>query len=96
VNEFKAFYQCLEQLSELMKQYGQPMPFMYKEFEATLKRCLKTLEPYVDYLVDKKPSVKKIFYTIRYIGVEKEIDMLRKQINGHYQALSMWLSFLQV
>lgn len=79
-----------------MKQYGQPMPFPVKDFEATLKRCEKTLDPYADNLVDKKMGVKKIFFTIRYMGMEKEIDGLRKQITGHYQALHMCISFLQL
>lgn len=30
------------------------------------------------------------------VGKEKEIDGLRKQINGHYQALQMCISFLQL
>ncbi|CAG5184027.1 uncharacterized protein ALTATR162_LOCUS10873 [Alternaria atra] len=96
VKEFTTFHGCLEQLGELMKQYGQPMPFPVKDFENTLKKCAKTLEPYTDNLVDKKMSVKKFIFTIRYIGMEKEIDGLRKQISGHYQALNMCTSFLQL
>jgi hypothetical protein len=96
VREFTTFHGCLEQLGELMKQYGQPMPLVAKDFEDTLEKCGKTLEPYADRLVDKKMSVKKILFTIRYIGKEKEIDGLRKQISGHYQALSMCISFLQL
>jgi wobble nucleotide-excising tRNase len=72
------------------------MPFPVKDFENTLKKCAKTLEPYTDHLVDKKMSVKKFIFTIRYIGMEKEIDGLRKQISGHYQALNMCTSFLQL
>jgi len=41
-------------------------------------------------------TVKKFIFTIRYIGMEKEIDGLRKQISGHYQALNMCISFLQL
>ncbi|KNG49266.1 mfs phs inorganic phosphate transporter [Stemphylium lycopersici] len=96
VKEFTSFHGCLIQLGDLMKQYGQPMPFPVKDFEATLKRCEKTLDPYADNLVDKKMGVKKIFFTIRYMGMEKEIDGLRKQITGHYQALHMCISFLQL
>ncbi|EMD62187.1 hypothetical protein GGP41_002356 [Bipolaris sorokiniana] len=96
VKEFTAFHTCLVELGELMKQYGQPMPFPVKEFEATLKRCEKTLDPYADHLVDKKMGVKKFIFTIRYMGMEKEIDGLRKQITGHYQALHMCISFLQL
>ncbi|KAF7674301.1 hypothetical protein GT037_008067 [Alternaria burnsii] len=96
VKEFTTFHTCLEQLGELMKQYGQPMPFPVKDFEDTLKKCEKTLEPYADHLVDRKMSVKKFIFTIRYIGMEKEIDGLRKQISGHYQALNMCISFLQL
>ncbi|KAI4678330.1 uncharacterized protein J4E88_006851 [Alternaria novae-zelandiae] len=66
------------------------------DFEDTLKKCEKTLEPYAEHLVDKKMTVKKFIFTIRYIGMEKEIDGLRKQISGHYQALNMCISFLQL
>ncbi|KAL6164143.1 hypothetical protein ACJQWK_09818 [Exserohilum turcicum] len=96
VKEFTTFHTCLFELAELMKQYGQPMPFPVKDFEATLKRCEKTLDPYADHLVDKKMGVKKFIFTIRYMGMEKEIDGLRKQITGHYQALHMCISFLQL
>jgi hypothetical protein len=96
VKEFTTFHACLIELGELMKQYGQPMPFPCKDFEETLKRCDKTLNPYADHLVDKKMTVKKFIFTIRYIGMEKEIDGLRKQITGHYQALHMCISFLQL
>ncbi|KAI4951477.1 hypothetical protein J4E91_004187 [Alternaria rosae] len=65
--------------------------FPVKDFEDTLKKCEKTLEPYAEHLVDKKMTVKKFIFTIRYIGMEKEIDGLRKQISGHYQALNMRL-----
>ena len=72
------------------------MPFPVKDFEATLKRCEKTIDPYADHLVDKKMGDKKFIFTIRYIGTEKEVDGLRKQISGHYQALNMCISFLQL
>ncbi|KAI4608528.1 hypothetical protein J4E80_009152 [Alternaria sp. BMP 0032] len=70
--------------------------FPVQDFEDTLKKCEKTLEPYAEHLVDKKMTVKKFIFTIRYIGMEKEIDGLRKQISGHYQALNMCISFLQL
>jgi hypothetical protein len=70
--------------------------FPVKDFEDTLKKCETTLEPYADHLIDKKMTVRKFIYTIRYIGMEKEIDGLRKQITGHYQALHMCISFLQL
>lgn len=79
-----------------MKEYGKPMPFPCKDFEVTLEKCVKTVEPYAENLVDKKMGIKKIIYTIRYMGTEKEIDGLRKQIMGHYQALNMCISFLQL
>jgi hypothetical protein len=96
VREFTSFHLCLTELGELMKQYGQPMPFPCKEFEETLKKCEKTLEPYAEQLVDRKMNVKKFIFTIKYMGMEKEIDGLRKQITGHYQALHMCISFLQL
>jgi wobble nucleotide-excising tRNase len=74
----------------------QRSAFPVKDFEDTLKKCEKTLEPYADHLVDRKMTVKKFIFTIRYIGMEKEIDGLRKQISGHYQALNMCISFLQL
>lgn len=80
-----------------MTEYGKPLPFPYLDFQETLQRCEKSLKPYANHLVDsKKMTVRKITYTIRYIGKEKEIDGLRKQINGHYQALQMCISFLQL
>ena len=96
VKEFTTFHGCLTELGELMRQYGQPMPFPVKDFETTLKRCEKTLDTYADHLVDKKMGVKKFIFTIRYMGMEKEIEGLRKQITGHYQALHMCISFLQL
>ncbi|KAL6156428.1 hypothetical protein ACJBU6_05550 [Exserohilum turcicum] len=81
---------------KLLEISTRPMPFPVKDFEATLKRCEKTLDPYADHLVDKKMGVKKFIFTIRYMGMEKEIDGLRKQITGHYQALHMCISFLQL
>jgi hypothetical protein len=96
VREFTSFHLCLTELGELMKQYGQPMPFPCKDFEETLKKCEKTLEPYAEQLVDRKMNVKKFIFTIKYMGMEKEIDGLRKQITGHYQALHMCISFLQL
>ncbi|EFQ94213.1 hypothetical protein PTT_08183 [Pyrenophora teres f. teres 0-1] len=96
VKEFTTFHGCLTELGELMRQYGQPMPFPVKDFETTLRRCEKTLDPYADHLVDKKMGFRKVVYTIRYMGMEKEIDGLRKQITGHYQALHMCISFLQL
>lgn len=79
-----------------MKDYGKPLPFPYIDFQDTLQKCEKTLKPYATHLVDNKMNVKKFMYTIKYIGKEKEIDGLRKQINGHYQALQMCISFLQL
>ena len=97
VKEFNTFHKCLAELGELMKEYGQPMPFSCKDFEATLERCEKTLEPYCKNLVDnRRMTVKKFIFTIRYIGMEKEIDGLRKQITGHCQALHMSLAYMQL
>ncbi len=96
VREFNAFHQCLVELGELMKEYGKSLPFPCDQFKLTLQKCEKTLEPYSENLVDKKIGFKKIFYTIKYIGKEKEIDGLRKLITGHYQALQMCISFLQL
>ena len=96
VREFNSFHQCLLDLSELMKEYGKPLPFPYLDFQETLKRCEETIEPYANHLVDRKMSMKKFVYTIRYIGKEKEISNLRTVIMGHYQALQMCTSFLQL
>lgn len=96
VREFSSFHHCLLELSELMKDYGKPLPFPYLDFQETLKRCEETIEPYANHLVDRKMSVKKALYVIRYIGKEKEISNLRTVINGHYQALQMCISFLQL
>ncbi|KAF2792264.1 hypothetical protein K505DRAFT_408752 [Melanomma pulvis-pyrius CBS 109.77] len=97
VREFSTFHHCLVELEELMKEYGKALPFPYLDFKETLQRCEKTLKPYASHLVDnKKMTLKKFTYTIKYIGKEKEIDGLRKQITGHYQALQMCTSFLQL
>ncbi|KAF2272595.1 uncharacterized protein EI97DRAFT_385435 [Westerdykella ornata] len=97
VREFANFHHCLVQLKDLMKEYGKPLPFPYVDFQDTLEKCSKTLEPYANHLVDnKKMTYKKFIYIIKYIGKEKEIDGLRKQITGHYQALQMCISFLQL
>ncbi|KAJ4298237.1 hypothetical protein N0V90_006136 [Kalmusia sp. IMI 367209] len=96
VREFSSFHQCLLELSELMKEYGKPLPFPYLDFQETLKRCEETIEPYANHLVDRKMSVRKFVYTIRYIGKEKEISNLRTVIMGHYQAIQMCISFLQL
>ena len=80
-----------------MQEYGNPLPFPYFDFQETLQRCSKTLEPYANHLIDNpRASFKKVYYTIKYIGKEKEIENLRKQINGHWQALQMCISFLQL
>jgi hypothetical protein len=79
-----------------MKEYGKRLPFSNAGFKETLERCQKTLEPYSAHLVDnKKMTAKKAYYTVKYIGKEKEIDNLRKQITGHYSALQLRISFLQ-
>lgn len=96
VREFTHFHHCLVQLDELMKEYGKPLPFPYLDFEETLTKCQKVIKPYVDNLVDRKKSLKKAYYIIAYIDKEKDIDRLRKQITGHYQALNMCISFLQL
>ncbi|KAF2448298.1 hypothetical protein P171DRAFT_352782 [Karstenula rhodostoma CBS 690.94] len=96
VREFTSFHHCLLELSELMKEYGKPLPFPYLDFQETLQRCEETIEPYANHLVDRKMSMKKFVYTIRYIGKEKEISNLRTVIMGHYQALQMCTAFLQL
>jgi hypothetical protein len=96
VREFQAFSQCLLELDELMKEFGKPLPFPVDDFKKTLERCEASLKPYKENLVDKKMSPSKFVWTIKYIGKEKELDSLRKQIAGHYQALNMCLSFLQL
>ena len=96
VREFTAFHQCLVQLDELMREYGKPLPFPFDDFKDTIERCEKSIKPYADNLIDKKMNFTKMVYTIKYMGKEKEIDGLRKQISGHYQALQMCISFLQL
>lgn len=96
VREFKAFAQCLIDLDELMKEFGRPLPFPVEDFKKTLQKCEAGLKPYEENLVDKKMGITKIVWTIKYIGKEKELEGLRKQITGHYQALHMCVSFLQL
>ncbi|ORY11458.1 hypothetical protein BCR34DRAFT_538353 [Clohesyomyces aquaticus] len=97
IKEFSTFHHCLCQLDELMREYGKPLPFPYLDFKETLQKCQQTLKPYSDHLVDnRKMTLKRFGYTIRYIGKETEFDRLRKQITGHYQALQMCISFLQL
>ncbi|KAF2624441.1 hypothetical protein BU25DRAFT_161267 [Macroventuria anomochaeta] len=96
VREFTAFHHCLVELDELMREYGKPLPFPFDDFKDTIDRCEKSIKPYADNLIDKKMNFTKMVYTIKYMGKEKEIDGLRKQISGHYQALQMCISFLQL
>jgi hypothetical protein len=96
VREFKAFAECLLELAGLMEEFGKPLPFPVDAFEETLHRCEASLKPYQENLVDKKMGLTKIVWTIKYIGKEKELDFLRKQITGHYQALHMCVSFMQL
>lgn len=96
VREFTNFHQCLLELSELMQEYGKKLPFPYLDFQETLKRCQDTIEPYANHLVDRRMSMKKALYIIKYIGKESEIENLRNTITGHYQALQMCISFLQL
>jgi hypothetical protein len=96
VREFKAFAECLLELAGLMEEFGKPLPFPVDAFKETLNRCEASLKPYQENLVDKKMGITKIVWTIKYIGKEKELDFLRKQITGHYQALHMCVSFMQL
>ncbi|KAF2677836.1 hypothetical protein K458DRAFT_395477 [Lentithecium fluviatile CBS 122367] len=96
VREFTNFHRCLLELSELMQEYGKPLPFPYLDFQETLKRCEETIEPYASNLVDRKMSFKKVMYIIKYIGKENEIDNLRSSITCHYQSIQMCISFLQL
>ena len=96
VREFTAFHHCLVELDELMREYGKPLPFPFDDFKDTIERCEKSIKPYAENLIDKKMNFTKMVYTIKYMGKEKEIDGLRKQISGHYQALQMCISFLQL
>lgn len=96
VREFTAFHQCLIELDDLMREYGKPLPFPFDDFKDTIERCEKSIKPYAENLIDKKMNLSKMVYTIKYMGKEKEIDGLRKQISGHYQALQMCISFLQL
>ncbi|KAF1961956.1 hypothetical protein CC80DRAFT_512992 [Byssothecium circinans] len=94
VRSFSAFHHYLLQFNEHMKEYGKPLPLPYHDFRETLKRCEETIEPYKDNLVDRKMSMKKFIYTIKYIGKEKEIENLRRQIDWHCQVLQLHMSSL--
>jgi hypothetical protein len=96
VREFQTFAQCLLDLDKLMKEFGKPLPFPVEDFKKTLDRCEASLRPYKENLVDKKMGLTKMIWTIKYIGKQNEIDQLRKQITGHYQALHFCLMFLQL
>jgi hypothetical protein len=96
VREFQAFAQCLLDLDKLMKEFGKPLPFPVEDFKKTLDRCEASLKPYKENLVDKRMSATKVFWTIKYIGKQNEIENLRKQITGHYQALHFCLMFIQL
>ncbi|KAJ4296420.1 hypothetical protein N0V90_006465 [Kalmusia sp. IMI 367209] len=96
VREFVSFHQCLLQLEELMTEYGKPLPFPYLDFKETIQHCEKILIPMSSIAIGKKKSLKKFIYQIKYVGREKEVDRLRARISGHYQALQMCISFLQL
>lgn len=79
-----------------MKEYGKPLPFPFDDFRDTIDRCDKSIKTYAEKLIDTKMNFIKMVYTLKWMGKEKEIDGLRKQIAGHYQALQMCISFLQL
>jgi len=96
IREFNNFHHCLEKLSKLAQEHNKELPLQYHHFLETLQRCWDTLKSYTQHLVDSRGwSFQKVRYTIAYIGKEGEIDRLRKQIRGHYDALHMWLSIWQ-
>ncbi|KAH7077449.1 hypothetical protein FB567DRAFT_478286 [Paraphoma chrysanthemicola] len=96
VREFQTFAQCLLELDELMKDYGKPLPFPIENFKKTLAKCDASLRPYQENLVDKRMGFSKMMWTIKYIGKQNELEGLRRQITGHFQALNMCLSALHL
>lgn len=96
MREFQAFARCLLELDELMREFGRSMPFPVEDFKKTLDKCEASLRPYHERLVDKRMGLSKMVWTVKYIGKEKELGGLRKMIMGHYQALQLCLSFLQL
>ncbi|KAH7073140.1 hypothetical protein BKA63DRAFT_473619 [Paraphoma chrysanthemicola] len=96
VREFQTFAQCLLELDELMKDFGKPLPFPVENFKNTLAKCEASLRPYQENLVDKRMGFSKIVWTIKYIGKQNELEGLRRQITGHFQALNMCLSALHL
>jgi hypothetical protein len=96
VRAFTNFHNCLLEVSELLQEYGKPLPFQLLHFQETLQRCQATIEPYASHLVDRKMSTKKALYIIKYIGKETEIENLRTEITDHFQALQMYTSYLQL
>ncbi|KAJ4347454.1 hypothetical protein N0V95_005416 [Ascochyta clinopodiicola] len=96
VRELETFNRSLNDLRELMIEYGRPLPLPYQEFRETVQKCDTCIQSFVDKLIDKKMGFTKVMYTFKYMGKEKEIDGLRKQISLHCQSLQLCISSLQL
>jgi hypothetical protein len=79
-----------------MKEFGQEELFSVEDFKKILYKCEESLKPYVDKLCNQPRSFGKVLWTVKFIGKEKELEILRKQITGQYQALNLCLQFLQL
>ena len=96
VKEFMRFHEFLQKLAQLLRKYERPLPFGYEDFEKTMKDCVNFLQPYADALIDRKKSIPKAFYTVKFTTAEKNVERLRKQVDGHVQSLSLYISYLQL
>lgn len=95
--EFQTFAQHLLDLDKMMKRFGRPMPFPVDDFKETLAACEASLQPYKKNLLgEQKMGFSKMYWAIKYIGKEKELDILRKRVAGHSQALIMRLNALNM
>jgi hypothetical protein len=77
------------ELRDLCIEFGKPLPFPLADFAKTLEQCEKIL-------VDSQNRSSKVQRWYRSTFQEPEIDDLRKQLTGHYQALQICISFVQL
>jgi hypothetical protein len=86
----------LLELDKLVKEFGKPLPFPLQDFKTTISQCETRLKPYREDLKDQRMGLSKKIWKIKFLGKDRELEDMREQITGHYQALNLCISFLQL
>ncbi|OCK82251.1 hypothetical protein K432DRAFT_229778 [Lepidopterella palustris CBS 459.81] len=94
VKEFNRFHEFLKALSRLLERYGRPLPFGSDDFKETLKECEKFIQPYADALIDRRPSITYAYHAVKFVSEDKDVERLRKQVDGHVQSLKLYIGYL--